>query len=259
MGWHDFWSERAFTLVELLVVVSVIAILCALLLPSVRASVSSAQRTTTLSNMHQLGQALINFTMENNGGLPLDKGATDDKWSTAASGQNDSVWYNALPRACGMKGVGDCAASAAGKAEFYSGKSLFFSPTAKYPADKLTASSPYFSIAMNSKLIQANSQARMSSISQPAKTVAFLENGLPQESKFRPTQSAFNGQPTAFASRFVARYAQNKQGIIVFFDGHASLVDAEGIVAPAGKAYFPQLAGGGTVLWTADPDLDANN
>jgi prepilin-type N-terminal cleavage/methylation domain-containing protein len=201
METHFSESEKGFTLVELLVVISVIAVLCVLLLPAVQASVNSAQRTSTLSNMRQFGLSLTTYAAENNGDLPLDKGATDDKWSTAASGQNDSVWYNALPRLRGMKGVGDYAATTAGKAEFYTTRSLFFSPPAKYSPDKLAGNAPSFAIAMNSKLIQASTQSRMASISQPAKTVAFLENGLPLESKFRSTQSSFTGQPTAFASR----------------------------------------------------------
>ena len=184
--------ENAFTLIEMLIVISILAVLAAVLTPAVNASISSGQRVSTLSNMRQFGLALTTFLADSNGDFPLDKGTSDDKWSTALSGQNDSAWYNVLPRVSGAKGVGDYAANAAGKAEFYSRRSLFFNPVAKYPADKLTASTPYFAIAMNSKLIQANTQSRMTSVARPAQTVAFLENGLPAETKFRSTQSTYN-------------------------------------------------------------------
>jgi prepilin-type N-terminal cleavage/methylation domain-containing protein/prepilin-type processing-associated H-X9-DG protein len=52
-------SRRAFTLVELLVVVAVIAALVALLLPAVQAARESARRAQCQSNLHQIGIALF--------------------------------------------------------------------------------------------------------------------------------------------------------------------------------------------------------
>jgi prepilin-type N-terminal cleavage/methylation domain-containing protein/prepilin-type processing-associated H-X9-DG protein len=63
-------GRGAFTLVELLVVIGIIAILVSILLPSLSKARNQAARVKCASNMRQLYQACLMFAQENNGRLP---------------------------------------------------------------------------------------------------------------------------------------------------------------------------------------------
>jgi prepilin-type N-terminal cleavage/methylation domain-containing protein/prepilin-type processing-associated H-X9-DG protein len=58
-------ARLGFTLVELLVVIGIIAILVAMLLPSLNRARQASQRTACLSNLRQLGMAMAMYNMEN--------------------------------------------------------------------------------------------------------------------------------------------------------------------------------------------------
>lgn len=57
--------KRAFTLVELLVVIAIIAVLAALLIPTIVRSKQKAQQSKCINNLHQLGIALQNSVADN--------------------------------------------------------------------------------------------------------------------------------------------------------------------------------------------------
>ncbi len=66
-----FYRKRAFTLVELLVVIGIIAVLIAILLPALAAAREAANRTVCSANLHNWGLACHGFAAEHRGRFPM--------------------------------------------------------------------------------------------------------------------------------------------------------------------------------------------
>jgi prepilin-type N-terminal cleavage/methylation domain-containing protein/prepilin-type processing-associated H-X9-DG protein len=121
MSRHSFTgassARRAFTLVELLVVIGIIALLISILLPALSRARESAKTVTCLSNLRQMGQAAMNYASSNSGIWP------PCAWWDGAPGTESESWPNVLVNA-GFLNAPDVA-----KGQSPISKSVFYCPS----------------------------------------------------------------------------------------------------------------------------------
>lgn len=70
MGCDAKMKNRAFTLVEILVVIAIIAVLAAITIPALSMAKQRSQDAVCLANLRQLGVALYGYASDNNDRLP---------------------------------------------------------------------------------------------------------------------------------------------------------------------------------------------
>ncbi len=94
-------ARRAFTLVELLVVIGIIAVLISLLLPALGRARAQAANVKCLANLKQLGHAIDMYANENKNTFPLLWTPTDVPTSDPFRGHLNTDWQARLLRYIG--------------------------------------------------------------------------------------------------------------------------------------------------------------
>jgi prepilin-type N-terminal cleavage/methylation domain-containing protein len=176
---------RGFTLVELLVVIAVIALLAALLVPTMARAKEKSRATHCLGNLRQWGLAFRLYGDDYQDCLPRRGQGVQKLFQI----ERPDDWFNALPPYLGVAPFQDLVARTnqpAAKA-----RSVFVCPTATDPGGKYFL--PY---GMNMNLCPRNlpSATRFSEVVQPARVVAMADAPGPYASTF-PSTRAYSPAP----------------------------------------------------------------
>ncbi|MEY2487310.1 MAG: type pilus assembly protein PilA [Verrucomicrobiota bacterium] len=89
-------NTHAFTLIELLIVITIIAVLASIALPAYNGVKERGDQTKDLSNAKQVALALRQFAIDNNGSYPSKAPAADYDAAPAtplAANSNDAFWW----------------------------------------------------------------------------------------------------------------------------------------------------------------------
>jgi len=258
--------RTAFTIVELLMVVTIIAILASLLTAGVVRGKAAGQRIACMNKLRQWGQGAHFYAEDHNDKLPQE--AVFDginTWEMTTFSACSEVWYNSTPKALGVTSAANYSKTPSSQRSFYSPGSFFHCPSAKFAP--VSATYPNFSLAMNSKLMMDFESSpdpasdigmrdlRMGQIMVPEKTALFLDAGVAGEQRFSEFQPPYSGQPKAYATEFAPRH--NNRGNILFAAGNVStlhgreVIDLDPNSPRSGGGIFPPTA----VIWRHDPSL----
>jgi prepilin-type processing-associated H-X9-DG protein len=199
--------------------------------------------------------AFTTYSTDKNGLMPYEDSPGTDDWPNAAKPENQEVWYNSLPKLMGAGSTGEIGAS--NPERFYEDSYPLYIPGAPYPGRSSRLGSPTFAVGMNSRLQRKSeeglkAQGSITQIQDPAKTVVFLERGMPNDKQTMAAQRGFDGSPKANARAFAARH--NQKGCLVFADGHAEVRPASDLLTQSGAIITPQTS----IVWTLNPDSDPN-
>ena len=202
MNPHMFRPYRAaiaFTLIELLIVVAIIAVLSGLAIAVMGPINAMRDQTHSASNLRQWGVALAAYAADNDGFIPRRGQGVQPLMQV----NRPDDWFNALPPYLGLKAYGDLVA--AGQRPNAGDNSIFVRPGAKDPGG-----TAFLSYGMNMNLSPWNLTlaTRLSQIARPSVTV-FLAETPGQYSSTYPSKRPYSCQ---------APY--RGQGDVLFRDGH---------------------------------------
>jgi len=244
------------------VVIAIILVIAAIAFPAYLVVQKNAHRAFAVNHMRQLGAGCLTYASQHDNQLPAEDSKQKDTWQNAAKEENKDAWYNAIPKLLGQKSVGEFAAN---PREYYTKQNILFLPGATYPETDKKLVQPLFAIAINTKLQRKDAAAgaeakkervKVNQITDPGRTVMFLEQGLPNESKSASVQSKkdYDGSPKGSPKSFIGRYGG--QGVLIFMSGNAEIVNAKDLLDETGRIPFPVSASG--IIWTRTPEEDPN-
>ena len=205
--------RRAFTLVELLVVIAIIAILAALLLPTLSQSKASARRIQCVSSIRQLGIAAQSYWDDNQGQTFRYRGAYTNN--------GDIFWFGWLER--GTEGTRGFDLSQGALFPYFEGRGLEICPSLNYLAArfKLKATGAAFGYGINLYLT-APTTLNSTRMTRPVDTAVFADAA--QVNTFQPPASPGNPLLEEFYylhdTETTVHFRHQQTANVLFGDGH---------------------------------------
>lgn len=208
--------SRAFTLVEMLVVIAVIAILAAMLLPALARSRESAERIRCVSNQRQLGLAVQMYWDDHNGNA--------FRYGGVATNGGRLYWFGWL--GSGAEGERPFDATPGALFPYLQGRNVGICPSLKYDLGqfKLKATGAAYGYGYNLFLSaeQGHPQVKVSSVARVS-DAALLADAA-QVNTFQPPASPNNPMLEEFyyidATEATVHFRHERKANVLFCDGH---------------------------------------
>lgn len=218
--------HRAFTLIELLLVIAIIAILAAMLLPTLARSKATAQRIKCVSNLHQLGLATQLYWDDNAGSC--------FRYTSGMTNGGQLFWFGWLGP--GAEGEREFDPQTGALWTYLTGRNVELCPSLNYALGqiKLKAQGAAYGYGYNLHLSTASSKPPIpaAKISRPSATVLLVDAA--QVNTFQLPASPENPMLEEFyyvsTNRYeaTAHFRHAERATAVFADGHVEMEKMEG-------------------------------
>ncbi len=213
---------RGFTLIELLVVIAIIAILAGMLLPALGKAKAAGKKTKCLSNLHNMGLAMLMYADDHDGFIPRG---------------NNPVWWQVL-----TPNLGASAKDGYKKVQIYTCPS--------YPDKRqlicYVVNAWTFSSLRDTVGTEVTGMARITRVQQPTDTIYFADNesgswrpviavlgafgSTELNDVWSPSHLPYNaGSKRLNGDRRVASARHGRGANLMYYDGHAGWKKAEQI------------------------------
>ncbi len=200
-------NNHAFTLIEILIVIIIILVITGLMFPVLSKIREKSNQAVCMSNMGQMFKCLIQYTIENDGYLPLEDNSAKSDSGAPCSGE---VWFKAVDRYIITDILPENQTEISTKERLIRIKQDPVFKTISQDKKDNTRS-----IKMNSQLAQGSMCSRMiDSISFPSRTVLLFDGRVNNTT----VASNFDGSYGSVAQR------HSKGANILFADGHVERI-----------------------------------
>lgn len=149
---HGIFRTNAFTLVELLIVSSILIVLAAIAIPVARGTLDRSSGTKCVNNLRQWGIAVTTYLTDSNGFLPFEGGQENPTWAQVRLPANETAWFNVLPPYVSKPPLSSFNAGTANNLYTPQTAGILQCPSAKWQGNEASRPGPIFSYAWNSKL-----------------------------------------------------------------------------------------------------------